>query len=221
MKIFSLYSGLLPIICFLLFYKKNKGSKLWVIFIYAVISFLSDRVLLFLLKTKEYQIIKYSIYCLFTVLEYSLFTYYIYVLIRKQFFKYTIIFLSIILYLIAIYNYYANVGKIGWFDSFTSSLESIFIILYCIFYLFEEINSPSTTLIYESYKFWLILSFLLYLSGELFLFIYAANFGENEIRIYWNINYSVNILKNILFCVAMIMKKDTPTRPSIRKTYNI
>jgi hypothetical protein len=202
----SILSGLLPIALYFCFLKRNKGTGLWVIFLYAILSFITDNTLS-RIKPSEYPILKFTIFCLFTVVEYTLFTIYIYIIVKRSAFKHSIIFLSLLFLGIAIYNYYANVGRQG-FDSLTASIESIFIIIFCIFFFFEQITNSSTKLIYESHKFWVIIGFLLYLSGGLFLFIYAANFSQKEINEYWVINYGVNILKNLLFCVAFALKKN-------------
>ncbi len=219
MRQLSIYSGLLPIICFLIFYKRNKGNRIWVIFIYTILSFLSDKTLVYF-PSKEYPILKFTIYCIFTIVEYALFTIYIYIIVKGRYLRYLMIFLSIIFCCVAAYNYYINVGKIG-FDSISASIESILIIAYCIFFLFEQLNAPTTPVIYESYQFWLIIGFLLYLSGELFFFIYASSFTEKDIGLYWNINYGVNILKNLLFTLAFYMNKDISNQSFMRKPYNI
>jgi hypothetical protein len=157
---------------------------------------------------------------LFTVIEYTLFATYIFLILKKPFFRNAIIILSVFFYLIASYNYLSTVGKQG-FDSLSASIESILIIIYCIFFLFEQMNAPTIPLIYESHRFWIIIGFMLYLAGGLFLFIYAANFSQKEINSYWAINYGVNIFKNVLFAIAFAIKKETPNQPHLRKPYNI
>lgn len=65
-------------------------------------------------------------------------------------------------------------------------------------------------MIYSSINFWIIISFLIYLSGTFFLNIYADSMINNKsfIKQYIIINSSFNILKSILFGIAMLMKSD-------------
>jgi hypothetical protein len=63
-------------------------------------------------------------------------------------------------------------------------------------------------LIYASINFWIIISFLIYLSGTFFLYIYSESRINDKtfIKEYIIINSSFIILKGILLGVAMLMK---------------
>ena len=65
-------------------------------------------------------------------------------------------------------------------------------------------------MIYSSTNFWIIISFLIYLSGTFFLNIYADSMINDKafIKQYILINSSFNIIKNILLSVAMLMKPE-------------
>ncbi|MDQ6756470.1 MAG: hypothetical protein M3004_06005 [Bacteroidota bacterium] len=80
----------------------------------------------------------------------------------------------------------------------------------CIYYFFDQLKQPNTLMIYSSINFWIIISFLIYLSGTFFLNIYADSMIDNRafIKEYIVINSSFNILKNILLGIAMLMKPD-------------
>ena len=73
-------------------------------------------------------------------------------------------------------------------------------------------RDPSIVIVYNNKKFWIIVAFFLYFSGTLFLYIYINTLSKEQRSSYWSINNFFEILKNILFCVAFIMKKDL--RPS-------
>jgi hypothetical protein len=62
--------------------------------------------------------------------------------------------------------------------------------------------------VYNNKKFWIIIAFLLYFSGTLFLYVYMNTLPEQQRSNYWTINNFFEILKNILFCIAFIMKKN-------------
>lgn len=71
--------------------------------------------------------------------------------------------------------------------------------------------------VYYNKKFWIIIAFFLYFSGTLFLYIYVNTLPDAQRSRYWAINNFFEILKNILFCVAFIMKK-RPTNPYTLET---
>ena len=93
------------------------------------------------------------------------------------------------------------------FDSLSVTLECIILIAFCILFFYEQINKPEIILIYESYSFWAVAAILLYLAGGLFFYIYVENLTKAERNSYWNIIYTVNILKNIIFSIVFLMRK--------------
>ena len=209
----SIFSGLIPIIIFILFLKRNKYRGLWVVFFYCCISFITDNSLH---KLPEFR--KFYIFSSFTVIEYSLFSLFLYLSLKEKVFKYILIFFSIIFYIIAAWGFTNKI--IESFDSISASLEASLIILYCIFFLYERINDPAVTYIYYSKEFWIIIAFLLYLSSTLFLFIYAAALTKQEYRDFWSINNIFDILKNLLFSIAFFMKKSQNRLFSLKKPYS-
>jgi hypothetical protein len=107
------------------------------------------------------------------------------------------------------------------FDSFASGIESIIVILFCVYYLFSQIKGSNSLMIYSTFNFWVIIAFLLYFSGTFFLYIMTENmvFNVTFQKLYFIINISFNILKNVLLSVAMCMKttntKLTPSLPEL------
>lgn len=145
-------------------------------------------------------------YGAFTIIEYTLFAIFLYLSFRSRFFKIILLIFSGIFYLIAISNFFIKNNLA--FDSLSASVEAILIIIYSIFYLYQQVNDPSIFLIYNTKKFWIILAFLIYFSSTLFLFIYATTMTHQEHKNYWNINNFFDVLKNVLFSVGFIMKND-------------
>lgn len=105
------------------------------------------------------------------------------------------------------------------FDSFGIGIESIIILLLCIYYLYLQIKGANDFRIYSTFNFWIIITFLIYFSGTFFLYILTENMVYNITfqKQYLVINSSFSILKNILLCVAMCMKADNnkTIKPSI------
>ncbi len=96
------------------------------------------------------------------------------------------------------------------FDSVQSSISSLLIIIFCIFYFYEKLNEPQLQFIYSEFHFWIILGFLIYLSATLFLYVYVTSLPELIARKFWVINSFSNILKNVLFSIAIIIYIKTP-----------
>ena len=150
--ILSLTSSLLPIIFFLLFLNRNKGGKLWVIFLYTVLSFVTDILGSIFLHYNLFDRV-------FTVIEYtfvSIFLYFNYQSIRiKQF----VILGSFTFVGFVIYNEIK--GADHKFDTLPASVESILIICYCILFFYELLKSPENNFIYSSKKSWIVIAILL------------------------------------------------------------
>ena len=87
----------------------------------------------------------------------------------------------------------------------------------CIYYFFDQLKDSNTLLIYSSINFWVVISFLIYLSGTFFLYIYADSMINDKayIKQYIIINSSFTILKGILLGVAMLMKPNPKNNQTI------
>jgi hypothetical protein len=95
-------------------------------------------------------------------------------------------------------------------SSLLTGVETVLIIAMCIYYFFDQLKQTNSLMIYSTINFWIIISFLVYLSGTFFLYIYADSMIKNPSfkKQYFLINSSFYILKNILLSIAMLMKAD-------------
>jgi len=200
LRILSIYSGILPIAVFFLFLNRNRKDGLWVIFLYVLVSSIIDLTFEFTTLPGKIQFFLFSI---FTLLEYSLFSAFLYINFKKSLFKKILIVISIIFYFFCFYSF--STTKDYSFDSLPASIEAILIIIFCIFFFYEQINNPEVSFIYSSKKFWVATAFLIYLSGTLFLFIYSSNLSVEDQESYWPINFVFNILKNLFIALAFFI----------------
>jgi hypothetical protein len=78
----------------------------------------------------------------------------------------------------------------------------------CIYFLYQEIKNTNDMMVYSTFNFWVIITFLIYFAGTFFLYIMTENmrYSQQFQKLYLIINISFNILKNILLSVAMCMK---------------
>jgi hypothetical protein len=197
----AFYSEVLPIALFLLFLKRNRGEGLGVIFFYCCVSCLTESIVF---NRLHIDIPDYVHDSGFTILEFSVISFFTYSSLRGKKLKFVPIIGALIFYPIAVINFTKGLDS---FDSVPASLESIIIISYCILLLYEQINNPEVLFVYNTKKFWITIAFFLYFSSTLFLFLYARTLTREQIDKYWTINNLFEILKNILFSVSFIMKK--------------
>lgn len=147
------------------------------------------------------------LFLLFTIIEYSFFCYFIYLVLPENSIKKLVPFVWIGFLLFAFIDYFFFSQRQE-FDSFAIGIESIIILLFCVNYLFSQIMKSNSLLIYSTFNFWVVISFFIYFSGTFFLYLMTERMMHNLSfqKQYFVINISFNILKNILLCVAMAMK---------------
>ena len=94
------------------------------------------------------------------------------------------------------------------FNSITASVQAVLIIGLCLYYFFDQLKQPTPMVINTSINFWIIIAFLIYLSGTFFLYLMAENMIKDRAfyKQYAIINSSFNVIKNVLLSVAMLMK---------------
>jgi hypothetical protein len=189
------FAEILPIIFYLVFLKRNKGEGLWVIFLYSILSLLTEVIFGI---THGQQIV----FSIFTVLQFTLFSFFVYSSLNGKWVKFIPIIGALIFYGFAIANF-TNKS----FDSISSSLSSVLIIPYCILLLYEKIKGSGTELVYYNKQFWVIIAFFIYSSATLFLYIYFSTLSDQQRASIWIINNFFEILKNILICISFIMRK--------------
>lgn len=202
LKIFFLLAFLAqfsPLVLFFVFFKRiNKIVELRVIFLYALSSLIS---IFFLGAFKNYASLIISI---FAMIEYVFFATFFYLCIRNNKFKTFIIIISILNLSLDVFLFYSPKAN---FDFWDTLITTILIVIYCIFFFYEQLNSPQYLFIYQSYTFWVVVGCLIYLSGTLFLFLYTSDIKNKERSPLWNINIVFEIVKNLFFSIAFIVAK--------------
>ena len=171
---------------------------------YVIFSCLVDTLLL-LLDTGSHSSTIFNLLSVFTLVEYSVFSYVLYSVIISRLFRGVILISSVVFFVFSIY-YFLTV-KNNTFDSLPASIESILIVAYSIFYLFDQMNKPQVIFIYQEPHFWFVVAFIIYFSGTLFLFIQASNLTKEVRDNFWKISLISLIIKNILFAIAFSTKK--------------
>jgi len=219
LKIISLSSTLLLVIFYYIFRKRNNDKKFRVILLYAILSFIFD----FLPHIFSQK--RFYFNSSFTLVEYTFFSYFLYLSYKKKIFKWLLVSCLIIFFLVFVYSimYNHNVQ----FDYLSSSIAGVLIIIFCILFFYEQLNNPEITFVYASKSFWIVLAFLIYMSATLILFVSIGGLKlstQQKISV-WQLNIVANIIKNILFGIAfyklLIMSIDSSSgKTSKIKLYN-
>lgn len=200
MQYLSFSSHFLPIVLFFLRRGKEKSTPESKVLIYYILySIVSDTLLL--LTTDDSSIL--FLLSLYTVIEYIAFSFFLYHNIKKRIIK-IVVFISIFGFSLYSGIHYSLAGTFN-FDSLPASIEALLIISFCVVYLFERLNTPEVSFIYNSRPFWMVTAFVTYLSGTLFLFMVANHLSDELLSDAWQINLYLIITKNILFTVGFCL----------------
>jgi hypothetical protein len=141
--------------------------------------------------------------CFFTLFEYSSFAYFIFLHIQKRFFKNLIIVFSLLFFLfVIVYYFFASLQKAA---SVPLGIQSIFILIFSAYFLYEQVNDPTNLFIYNDFRFWIVLGFMIYLSGSFFIYLLANQIPEKELAQYWMFTDIFYTLKNILFVIGILV----------------
>jgi hypothetical protein len=186
-----------------------------VIFIYIIYSLINDILIFILAAAKTDLSIPLS---LFTLIEYSLFSLYYYFLIDSRKFKRFVYLISVPFYALVLLNFFF-LGRSKQFDALPASAEAFIIIIYCIYYFYEQLNKPQVTFIYSTFHFWISIGIFIYMAGTFVLFVQSSMLSDNERNNFWIINLISNILKNILFSISFIIPSK-PSNNSMHKPYD-
>jgi len=193
---------------FLLFKRKSKEKTLRVVLFYILYCIVNEGMSFYLQSFGSPNTV--YLFLLFTIVEYSFFCYFIYLILPKNLVKRSVPFVWIGFLLFAFIDY-AFFSKAQEFDSIASGIESIIVLMLSIYFLFSQVKGANSLLIYSTFNFWAVIAFLIYFSGTFFLYLMTERMMHDVSfqKQYFIINISFNILKNLLLCVAMTMRVNT------------
>jgi hypothetical protein len=148
-----------------------------------------------------------------TLLEYALFSMVIWYSIKSLLIKKLILVISLAFFVFIIIH--SITTEIKSFDSIPIGIETILILLYSFYYLYEQMNNIENLFIYSQYQFWIIVGFMIYLSGSFFIYIFANQVDSQTITRYWFLTNVFFVLMTISFFFSVYiftidLKKSTP-----------
>jgi hypothetical protein len=195
--IIGVLTQLSPLVLYFVFFKKiYKISELRVIFLYVLVSTISNGILG---RLKNYAALIISIFAIF---EFIIFSMYFYLSIQNKKAKkiiLTISTLNVVLEFFLFYFYRQH------FDFWVALMNTVIVVFYAILFFYEQINEPQPMILYQSYKFWIAVGCIIYLSGTLFLFLYTSDLKDKQTSSLWFINIAFEVVKNVCFSIAFII----------------
>ena len=206
------FSDFLIILLFLVFIRKTKAEKgLWVIFSYCLL----DLAVNYTLESAPRRLLL-LIYTLFTLFEYLLFATFLWLNIKSERFKKGIL-AATAAFTLFLGFYYTTTTEFRSVDSLPIGVETILILIYTFYYLYEQMNEPGELFIYNKYPFWISSGVMLYLAGSFFIYIFANQVDKKVLAQYWTFTYVFLIIKNILFAIAILIHVKQKKNPSPEK----
>lgn len=90
-------------------------------------------------------------------------------------------------------------------DSIPIGIETILIFIYIIFFFYQNFRNNYDRFIYDHHCFWLSIGMMIYLGGTFFFNLLGNYINDSDIDKYWYLTHIADIIKNIFFCVAIIV----------------
>jgi hypothetical protein len=188
---------------------KTHIKGFWVIFFYSIASFISDG---FLANSGWAAEHKFFLWNIFTLVEYSLLSYFFYLTIKLRIIRLAIVVISIIYFIL-----FLSLNKTihDQFNSFLSFFSQVVILALCLIYFISRMKQPvEDSIDIFNPEFIIVIALLLYVACTLFLFIIANHLSVKEMNDYWIITNYSNILTNILFSTAFILYRSQNKKPT-------
>ena len=206
------YSFLLPVVVSLVFLNKAKSkSVLLIVGGYSLIFFFLNAYFQELQETLNRSLY----YFIYTLLEYTAFASLLFINIKNKRARFFGICISILLTgFLYLFNF---VVRFRTFDSIPIATETLVLLVFSIYFFYEQFKDASSLYIYNHYCFWITIGILIYLCGSLFIYVYADQMTSQQVTQFWFFTYVVEIIKNLLFTVAIIIY----SRKSIHKPKKI
>jgi len=189
--------NILPILCFLIYFKDTKKAKsLWIIFLYSL--FAISTFVLYLFKEDNLTI---HFYLLIYLIEFISFCLVIFFFLEFKNFKLIILLLAFFLSISFIV--YISTTKSDPYDPILIGSKGIFLILFSFLFFYERIQSISPTKFSTDFRFWGVFGILIYIAGSFLFFVFFTSY-KNQLIKFAPLIYTFYALKSIFFAYSMI-----------------
>ena len=199
--IISSYSSLAIPGAWLIIRPAHTSRLFRLLILYAIIAFVGDRIPE---VVGHNGTVARGLSFLFTIVEYTFFTLFFYHFFERKTNRWLVIGGSVI-FLITLTVELEQFGLL-YYSRYNAGMAVILIIGYSFLLFHEWLTDDPLELIYAKADFWITLGCLVYLSGSFFFFITVGRRWEQN----WILHSVCNLIKNVLFTVAMIQSFPGP-----------
>ncbi|MBD0331847.1 MAG: hypothetical protein ICV66_04270 [Chitinophagaceae bacterium] len=154
----------------------------------------------------------YLLFSFYTLIEYLLFSYFLWLNISNFVFRRVVVLLSLLFCVFVVVYTFSTENSI---DAIPIGVETILILIYSFYYLFEQMNNVKTLYIYDKYQFWFVAGFMIYLSGSFFIYIFTNDASKEVLDKFWFLTYVFYIIKNLLFGIGITILLRQLRKPQV------
>ena len=189
------------ILLFLYLIRRSKLSRAFpLILIYCCIDLIFNIVVERFPFSQRFTEVAYTAY---TLIEYFIFTAFIFINLRNRIVKKLMIWLSVA-FTVFMVSYTLTTENQN-IDSIPIGVETILILLYAFYFFYEEMNNLEQLFIYSKPEFWIITGFMIYLAGSFFIYVFANQVDYSILLKYWFLTNVFFIMQTLLFAIGLIM----------------
>lgn len=149
----------------------------------------------------------------YTFLEYSVFAFIFWLNIQKKTYRKFVLIASASFLAYQLY-YVVTTIRLERLDSVPIGIETILVFIYIFCFFFYFTKNSKDAYIYTHYGFWASVGILIYLGGSFFYYILVNHLKESEVVVFGNLSNAAEILKNILFGIALFVYRKFPINKS-------
>ena len=178
---------------------------MWVVLTYCIIIFLLN---FYHNELYHSKVLRKAYLFLYTLVEYTTFTYLLFFNIASRKVRSLILIVSCLFTVFLVFfNFVITYRR---FDSIPTGAETLLLLVFSIYFFYEQFKNSSTFYIYHHYCFWFTIGILIYLSGSFFIYVFADQLNSAELNEFWTFTYIVEIIKNIFFTIGLLIYARKP-----------
>jgi hypothetical protein len=194
----SVVTEILPVIFYLILHPQKKDESLRVIFFLLFVNLSTDVYGLYCVLKVQTNFISFNLNLLIETICLCIF----YTKIIREDHVKKIIYAVLFIFLIFWGFEFTKLGKNNFlYDCVT--FENILVIVFAIYYYYEQIFKLNTAFIYKYPIFWVVTAYFITAAGTFFLLLYITSFNPNLQQSIYVLNYIFVIIRTILLCIAM------------------
>ncbi|WP_143157309.1 hypothetical protein [Cnuella takakiae] len=152
-------------------------------------------------------------YGLVTFFEYALFSLFFYQTLGSARARRIILLFSALF--LAFLSVHISMVRMERIDSIPIGVETLLILFYACYFLFEQLNDQTVLFVYSKYQFWVTIGCMLYLSGSFFVYIFANQIPRTELLKYWFVIDIFLVVKNLCFTLALMLFINQRRKPPV------